>query len=144
MINMIGKQARFYVLNTETNEQMILAQANDIEITDYIQNDEKKFNYELKSVIFNIDVFLIMQRQYDSFNYRPTKTHKFFLNFVLADENNVFQKMQLIDCIPSSNVEMVLKFLQQTVCKKWNGTAKRLCVGDKFFDKQNKEDANIS
>lgn len=127
---MTGEKVRFYVLNTETDEQMILAEANDIEITEYVQNDEKRFNYELKSVRFNFDVFMVMQRQYDSYNYRPTKTHKFILNFVVADKNSVLQKMQLRDCSPISNVEMVLKFEQQTVCKKWDGTAKILCAND--------------
>jgi len=127
---MTGEKVRFYVLNTETDEQMILAEANDIEITEYVQNDEKRFNYKLKSVRFNFDVFMVMQRQYDSYNYRPTKTHKFILNFVVADKNSVLQKMQLMDCSPISNVEMVLKFEQQTVCKKWDGTAKILCAND--------------
>jgi hypothetical protein len=130
MIEVTGKKARFYVFNTETNEQMILAEANDIQIIDDFLGDEQIFNYELKSVRFNFDIFMVMQRQYNSYNYRPTKTHKFILNFVVADTDGVLQKMQLIDCSPISSVEMVLKFEQQTLCKKWSGTAKRLCAND--------------
>ena len=140
---LIGRDAFVYAFNLNTNEQLLLAHSGSIEIT-YCERgkepsfyhkledarinelgEELRFYYKLGQGRINLDVFSVMQRQYDSDEYLPRKTHQFFINFV-ADKDGDPQKMQLTGCRPASKIPVFLVFAQSTVYTEWTGTAKEI------------------
>lgn len=122
-----GKNGQLYVLNIKTNEKLLLAQEiTSIEIINCSSEQETKFSYELERGIVNIDVFIVMQRHYDSYGYIPTKTHQFFLNFETIDANGNLRKIQLTGGHPTSQVAVNLLVSQSSIFEKWQGTAKEI------------------
>jgi hypothetical protein len=140
-----GKDASVYAFNVNTNEQLLLAHSGSIEIT-YCERgkepsfyheledarinelgEELRFYYKLGQGRINLDVFSVMQRQYDSDSYLPRKTHQFFINFVLVDKSGEPQKMQLTGCRPTcSKIPVFLQFAVETIYTEWTGTAKEI------------------
>ena len=120
-----GKDVFVYAFNINTNEQLLLAYSDSIDITYCEQGGDSMLDYKLEQGRINLDVFFVMQRQYDLAGYRPTKTHQFFINFV-ADKNEESRKMQLTGCRPASKIPVFLVFAQSTVYTEWTGTAKEI------------------
>jgi hypothetical protein len=121
-----GKDVFVYAFNTNTNEQLLLAHSASIEITCCERGEEPGFDYKLEQGRINIDVFFVMQRQYDLGGYLPTKTHQFSINFVVVDKDGELPKMKLIGCRPASKIPVFLQFAQSTIYKEWTGTAQKI------------------
>jgi len=125
-----GKDVFVYAFNINTNELLLLAHSASIEITCSELGEKLIFDYKLAQGRINIDVFFVMQRQYDLGGYLPTTTHQFSINFAVVDKDGELRKMQLTGCRPASKIPVFLQFAQSTIYREWTGTAKEIIEVD--------------
>jgi hypothetical protein len=129
-----GEKVGIYVLNIDTNEQFLLAEAGDIEVTLCYLDKKENLTWNATSVLFNLDIIVVMQRQYNVDNYASMNPYKFYITFSVAGENGNPQKIKLTNCL--SAVEKLEFNLRLPDLKldiqswSWNGTAQDIVEVD--------------